>query len=71
MKRTLDEIATDLDIERSAADGLVVKFLMPLGLARFRGERPNPTGRGKGQHVYEIVDGAGKEVARRLGKVEG
>jgi len=69
MKRTIDEIATELDVDRTAADGLV-KFLTALDLARFRGERPSPSGRGKGAHVYEITSGAGKEVAKMIQKVE-
>lgn len=69
-RRTVDEIATALSVERAAADGLV-KFLLHLGLAKFCGERPSPSGRGKGAHVYEIKAGAGKAVAERIGRIEG
>lgn len=69
VRRTADEMAELLEIDRDAMDGLL-KYLRVLGLAKFRGERPNPNGRGKGAHVYEIVGGAGKMVAADLRKLE-
>ena len=69
MKRTLDEIADELDIDHAVSDGLI-KFLIEKGLARFRGERPSPSGRGKGAHVYEVLDGAGKQAGRIIARLE-
>jgi predicted ArsR family transcriptional regulator len=67
--RTIPEIAQVLDLPKEAAVGLV-KFLGALGLASFRGERPSPTGRGKGAHVYQIAEGAGAAVADMIRKLE-
>lgn len=69
MLRTAQEIADELQIERPAADSLV-RFLVAIGQARFRGERPSPTGRGKGAHLYEIDHGAGRAAAEMIAKVE-
>lgn len=69
MLRTAQEIADTLNIERPAADGLV-RLLVALGQARFRGERPSPTGRGKGAYLYEIDHGAGAKAAEMIAKVE-
>lgn len=69
MRRTADEMAELLEIDRDAMDGLL-KYLRILGLAKFRGERPSPSGKGKGAHVYEVVGGAGKIVAADLRKLE-
>lgn len=69
MRRTIDEIAEDLDIDRTAAEGLVA-FLKAIKQIRFRGERKNPSGIGKGAHVYDIPMGAGKEVGAMLRKLE-
>lgn len=68
MRRTVDEIAAELSIERPAADGLV-RFLLANKLAEFKGERPSQ--RGKGAHVYTIKDGAGEAVAAKIRKLEG
>lgn len=70
MRRTIDELATELAVDRPAAKGLI-DFLEAKKLALFRGERPSPTGRGKGPHVYEIKDGAGEAAAKMIRKVEG
>ncbi len=60
MKYTIVEIAEKLDIEEKAAEGLV-HFLIGVKppLAKFRGERPTTSGRGRGAFVYEVVQGAG------------
>lgn len=70
MRRTIDEFATELGVDRPAAKGLI-DFLEAKKLAVFRGERPNPTGRGKGLHVYEVKDGAGMVAAKMIKKIEG
>lgn len=70
MRRTIDELAEVLGVDRPAAKGLI-DYLLAVKLAFFRGERPSPTGRGKGAHVFEIKDGAGKFVAELIRKVEG
>ena len=69
MTRTAQEIADVLEIPREAADGLL-KYLLMTGLARFRGERPSLTGRGKGAHVYEIVPDLGKALATSVTRLE-
>jgi predicted ArsR family transcriptional regulator len=69
MTRTLSEIAEALSVPRDAADGLV-KYLRAVDLARFRGQRPTPTGRGRGAHVYEVLPGAKVAVAAALEKLE-
>lgn len=66
---TVQELADKLGIDRDLAYGLV-RYLVHAKLAKFRGERPNPSGKGKGAHVYEIVDGAGKRLAAIIGKLE-
>jgi hypothetical protein len=70
MRRTIDEFAEELSINRDAADGLI-KFLLAVKLAKFRGERQGPGIRGKGPHVYDIEVGAAKEVARLIRTLEG
>lgn len=70
MRRTVDEFAEELSVPRDAADGLV-KFLLAVKLAKFRGERQGPGIRGKGPHVYDISAGAAKEVSRLLKPLEG
>jgi len=67
--RTTQEIADALGVPKEAAAGLV-KFLQALDLAKFRGERPSPSGKGKGAHVYEIEDGAGDKVAEKVKELE-
>ena len=69
---TVDDIAEILDVNRKAADGLV-KFLLDCDppLATFKGERPNPSGRGKGAHVYEIAPRAPSRVMSELCKLVG
>ena len=69
MTRTLQEIADELGVPKDAADGLV-KYLRATQQARFRGERPSPTGRGKGAYVYDVQRGAGEAVARAIAKLE-
>lgn len=69
MRRTVQEIADDLGVEKVAAEGLV-RFLLHTKLAKFKGERPSPSGRGKGQHVYEVLAGAGAEVAKLIERIE-
>lgn len=69
MRRTVQEMAEVLGVEREDADGLL-RFLKALDLVKFRGERPSPTGRGKGVHVYEVVSGAGAMLARAVAKLE-
>ncbi len=70
MRRTIDELAEVLRVDRPAAKGLI-DYLLAVKLADFRGERPSPTGRGKGAHVFEIKDGAGDVAAKTIKKVEG
>lgn len=70
MRRTIDELATELGVDRPAAKGLI-DYLVAVKLAVFRGERPSPTGRGKGPHVFEVKDGAGEAAAKMIKKVEG
>ncbi len=65
----MQEIAAALNVEKPAADGLV-KYLLAVGLAQFGGERPNPTGRGKGAHVYKIPTGAGEKLGLTIAKLE-
>lgn len=69
-RRTIDEIADMLKVRRDSAAGLV-KFLVELDIARFRGERPSPSGRGKGAYVYDFPEGAGKQVGRIVTRLEG
>lgn len=69
MKMTVAEIADALGVNEKIADG-VVKFLVVKGLAQFKGERPSPTGRGKGPHVYEVVAGASEGVAATIRLLE-
>ncbi len=70
MRRTIDELAEVLRVDRPAAKGLI-DYLIAVKLAVFRGERPSPTGRGKGAHVFEIKNGAGKMAAEMIGTIEG
>ena len=69
MKRTIIQIADDLNIDEKTAAGLV-HFLLEKGLAKVRGERPSPSGRGKGAHVYEVSEGAGKQAGRIISRLE-
>jgi predicted ArsR family transcriptional regulator len=69
MKFTAQELADQLAVERPSADGLL-RFLLDKKLAKYRGERPSPSGRGKGAHVYEIEHGAGDAVARIIKEAE-
>lgn len=69
MTRTAQEIADVLEIPREAADGLL-KYLLTIGLARFRGERPNQSGKGKGAHVYEMAPDLGKALAAAMTRLE-
>ena len=70
MRRTVDEFAEELSVPRDAADGLV-KFLLAVKLAKFRGERQGPGIRGKGPHVYDISTGASKDLAKIVKPLEG
>jgi predicted ArsR family transcriptional regulator len=56
---TVQEIAEKLNVTRAAADSLV-KFLLAVGAAKYRGERPSTTGRGRGAKVYDVTDSAPK-----------
>lgn len=69
MARTIDEIAEELTLDRPAAEGLIA-FLRCLDLVKFRGERPSPSGRGKGAHVYDVVSGAAREAANQIRRLE-
>ena len=69
MRRTVDEIAEELHFDKKVAEALVC-FLVNNGLACYRGERPSPSGRGKGKFVYEVVDGAGKQAGRIIKRLE-
>lgn len=70
MRRTIDDFAEALSVPRDAAEGLL-RYLRAVDLAQDRGERPNPSGRGKGARVYEIVSGAGAKVAAVVEGLEG
>lgn len=60
---TVGEVAEKLDISKDAARGLI-KFLVEIGVARLRGERPSA--RGRGEYVYSLSDGIDTLVAARL-----
>jgi len=69
MTFTLDELAEELQVNRLAAAGLV-KYLRAAKLIKFLGERPSPSGIGKGKHVYRLVDGAWQWVAKVIKELE-
>lgn len=69
MRRTAQEIADTLDVAREDADGLL-RILKALDLVKFCGERPSPSGRGKGANVYRVVEGAGRKLAAIVKKLE-
>lgn len=63
------EIANKLEVDKDTANHLI-RVLQELGLAQYKGERPNENRRGKGQYVYEIAPGAGKIIAAAVRKLE-
>lgn len=69
MRLTTAEVAGRLGVDREVARGLI-HFLVELGLAEFKGERPPETGRGKAQHVFEFVEGFEKQLADTLKKAK-
>jgi predicted transcriptional regulator len=69
VRRTVQEIADTLDTDKATADHLV-KFLEAFGLVRFRGERPSPSGKGKGAYVYEVEEAAWKRAGEMIRRLE-
>ena len=69
MRRTLEEFATELDVPKEIAEGLI-KFMLAKKWAIFRGERPPEHGRGKGAYVYTIPYNAGNMMRKLIEKLE-
>lgn len=69
MGRTIDDIATELSVDRPTA-GALLRVLRHLGVAQFRGERPSVSGYGKGAHVYDVKPGAAQAAFDLIFKLE-
>jgi hypothetical protein len=67
MLRTVAEIADVLNVDEKDARSLVT-FLVGVGLAKFRGERP--VTRGRGPNVYEVEPGAAADVRKMVAELE-
>lgn len=69
MGRTIDDIATELSMDRTTAEALL-RVLRFLRVVQFRGERPSARGYGKGPHVYTVTAGAAQSAADLVAKLE-
>lgn len=65
LRLSVVEIADKLGVDREVARGLV-RYLVEVGLAQFRGERRAQGSRGKAEHVFSFTVGYEAELVEKL-----